>query len=86
MSSVLGKSVFRISDQVRHKPDCTTTEASLGLGISDFGSRGLVYLYLKKTLTKALISYTVTEQLICAFAFAFAKSKFSYGAVPCVTW
>ena len=30
--------------------------------------------------TKALISCVVTTQLICAFVFAYAKSKFSHDA------
>ena len=30
--------------------------------------------------TKALISCTVTAQLICAFVFAYGKSRFSYDA------
>ena len=38
------------------------------------GSRGNV---LK---TKAPISYVVTVQLICAFVFAYAKSRFSHDA------
>ena len=29
--------------------------------------------------TKALISWSVTAQLICVFVFAYAKSKFSNG-------
>ena len=39
----------------------------------------LFYLYFKNL--KALISYTVTAQLICAFVLSFAKSRFSHGAV-----
>ena len=30
--------------------------------------------------TKALISFTVTVQLICVFVFAYAKSRFSHDA------
>ena len=30
--------------------------------------------------TTALISYTVTAKLICAFVFAYAKSRFFHGA------
>ena len=33
------------------------------------------YMYVAKT--NMLISYAVTEQLICAFVFAYAKSRFS---------
>ena len=39
MSIVLRKSVFGISDQVQHKPDCSTTEDGSGLEILDYGSR-----------------------------------------------
>ena len=34
--------------------------------------------------TKALISCTVTVQLICAFVFAYAKSRFSHDAIHIV--
>ena len=36
------KSVFRVSDQVRHKPDCTTTKDGYRLEIGDLGSKGMV--------------------------------------------
>ena len=35
-------------------------------------------MYVAKT--KALISYTVTDQLICAFVFAYTKTRFSRDA------
>ena len=35
-------------------------------------------MYVAKT--KALISYAVTSQIICAFVFAYAKSQFSHNA------
>ena len=41
------------------------------LKILDLDSRGIV-------LTKALISCTVTVQLICIFVFTYAKSRFSH--------
>ena len=34
--------------------------------------------------TKALISFAVTAKLICAFAFAYAKSRFSHDAAQIV--
>ena len=37
-----------------------------------------MYMYIVKT--KVLISYTVTEQPICAFTFAYVKSRFSHDA------
>ena len=36
------KPVFRVSDQVLHKPGRTATEDGYGLEISDIGSRGIV--------------------------------------------
>ena len=35
-----------------------------------------IHMYLAKT--KALISYAVTAQLICAFVFTYAKIRFSH--------
>ena len=69
------KPVFGVSDQVRHKPGCTTTEDAERLEISDLGSRGIAK-------TKALISCAVTAQLICVFVFAYAKSRFSHNVFP----
>ena len=43
----------------------------------------LNYTYVAKT--KALISCAVTAQLICAFVFAYAKSRFSHDATHCVS-
>ena len=40
MSRVIRKLVFEVSDQVRHKPGCATTENGLGLEISDLARRG----------------------------------------------
>ena len=36
------KSVFVVSDQVRHNPGCTATEDSYRLEISDLESRGIL--------------------------------------------
>ena len=36
------KPVFRVSDQVQHKPGCTITEDGKRLEISDLASRGIV--------------------------------------------
>ena len=36
--------------------------------------------------TKALISCAVTTQLICGFALAYAKSRFSHNKAPIKTW
>ena len=45
MSRIVRKPVFGVSDHVRHKPGCTTTEDGKRLEISDLGSRGIV-LYI----------------------------------------
>ena len=42
MSLVVRKTVFRVSDQVKHKPDCTAKEDGYRLEISYLGSRGIV--------------------------------------------
>ena len=36
-------------------------------------------------MTKALISFAVTAKLICAFVFAYAKSRFSHDVAHLVT-
>ena len=77
MSLVVRKPVFRVSDLVRHKPGCAVTEDGQRLEILYLGSRGIVLAsYVVKT--KALISFAVTAQLISAFVFAYAKSRFSH--------
>ena len=73
------KPVFGVHDQVRYKPCCIATEDDYKLEFSDTGStrRGIVLSTVAKT--KALISCTVTMQLICAFIFAYMqKSRFSH--------
>ena len=56
---------------VRHKPGCTSTEDSQSrLELSDLEGKGVAK-------TGALISYTLTAQLVCSFDFAYAKSRFS---------
>ena len=69
--------VFRVSDLVSHKLGCTATEEFQKLEISNSGSRGIVRnIFVVKT--KALISCTVTSQLICAFVFAYAIRRFTH--------
>ena len=68
MSLVVRKPVFGVSDQVPHKPGCTATEDGWRLEISYLGRREIVRI----AKTKALISFTVTAQLICVFVFAYA--------------
>ena len=77
MSRVARKPVFRVSDQVSHKPGCTITEDARGLKFRIKEVEGLHYLCSK---TMALISCAVTAQLSCVFVFAYAKSSFSHDA------
>ena len=72
LSPVARKPIFR----VRHKLGCTVKEDGLRLEILDFRRRGIVLSKSHKTL--ALISCAVSAQLICAFGFAYAKSRFSH--------
>ena len=65
------KPVFGVSDQVQHKPGCTAIKNGCMLEILDSGSRGIILSIAK---TKALISWAVTVQLICAFKAAFLKT------------
>ena len=75
MGRVVRKSFFGVSDQVRHKPACTATEDGYGLEVLDSGrKRNARSIYGAKT--RALISCAVIAQLICAFVFAYAKSRF----------
>ena len=79
MSCVIRKPVFGVSDQVGHKQGSAATENGKRLEILDLGSRGIVLPLVAKT--KALISCAVvTVHLICAFVFAYAKSRFSHDA------
>ena len=71
------KPVFRVFDQVRHKPGYMATEDDEARNYGLRKKRNCT-IYVGKT--KALISYAVTAQLICAFVFAYAKSRFSHDA------
>ena len=62
------------SDQVRHKPGCTVTEAG------NFGLRKERNCTIRVAKTKALISFAVTAKLISAFVFAYVECWFSYAA------
>ena len=66
------KPVFGVSDQVRYKPGCTTTEDGRRLEISELGSRGIVLS------NKGADHLAVTAKLVCIFVFAYAKSRFSH--------
>ena len=54
MSLITTKPVFKVCEQVRHKPACTTTESTYRLEISDTELEVLYYLG-RKQQTKALI-------------------------------
>ena len=44
----MGKPVFRVSDQVQHKPSCTATEDGQTTAISDLGSRQTILCIWRK--------------------------------------
>ena len=71
MSRIMRKPVFRVYDQVQHKPGCAVTEDSEK-------NKGDCTIYVAET--KALISCTVNTQLICVFVFAYAEIWFSHDA------
>ena len=52
-----------------------------GLKYQILGSRGIV-LYVVRT--KAVICCAVTAQLICAFVYAYAKTRFSHEEALCL--
>ena len=70
LSRIIRKPVFGASDQVQQKQ---AQKMASGFKFQIKEVEGLYYLCSEKT--KAL-----TEQLICAFAFAYAKSRFSHDA------
>ena len=76
MSRHARKAVFRVSDQVRHKAVCTTTEDGLRLEIFGFRKKRDCTIFVVKT--KVLVSCAVTAQLICTFIFTYAKIRFSH--------
>ena len=67
--------LFRVSDQVQHKPGCTATEDSLRREILVMEEESI---YVAKT--NVLIKLRGYRQLICSFVFANAKSSFSHDA------
>ena len=71
MSCVVRKPVLRDSNQVRHNG--TVQFQRKARGFLNIGSRGIA-------LSLLLISCAITAQLICAFVFAFAKSRYSHEA------
>ena len=63
------------SDQVRHKPSCTSTE---DVEAANFGFRKKRNCTIRVATTKTLISFAVTVKLICACVFIYAKCWFSH--------
>ena len=59
------KPVFVVSDEVRHKPDCTTTEDSQKLEISDLRSRGNVYICSENKGADQLRGYRAADMCLC---------------------
>ena len=59
------KPVFGASDQVRHKPGCTTTEDGWRLEISDLGSRGNDYPYSENKGADQLRGYREADLRLC---------------------
>ena len=79
MNPVMRKPVFRVSEQIRHKPGCTDTEDRKRFEILDLEKKRDCTICIEKT--KALISCAFTAQLIWAFVFSCAKIRFSHDAV-----
>ena len=67
------KPVFRVSDQLRHKPGPTTTQDGLSLESLYLESRGLYCLCSENKGAEQLRGYREAK-LICVFVFALAKS------------
>ena len=65
MSLVVRKPVFGVSDQVRHKPGCTTTEDGWTLEIWDLGSERLYYLCSENKGADQLRGYRSADLRLC---------------------
>ena len=65
ISLVVRKTVFGISDQVRHKPGCTATEDDKKLEISDLESRGIVYPCRENKGADQLRGYREADLRLC---------------------
>ena len=64
MSLVVRKPVFRVSDQVPHKPGCTPTEDGRKLEISDL-AEGLYYLCCENKGADQLRGYPEADLRLC---------------------
>ena len=67
------------SDQFRHEPACTVTEADQKLEILDLCRTIVLSEWRKQTGADQLCSHC-TADLICAFCFAYADCWFSHAA------
>ena len=67
-----------VSDQVPHKPRCTSTEDGQRLESLNLGHRRIAKYPLCSENKKALISFTVTVHLVCAFVSSYVKYLFSH--------
>ena len=64
LSLVVRKPVFRVFNQVPHKPGCTATEDGLGLEIWYIGSRG-IDLRSENKHTDQLLGYSEADLRLC---------------------
>ena len=80
-SHVARKPVFGVSDNARHKPGCTGHMMARGLKFRSYEVS--CYIYVAKI--KALISCTVTAQLISAFVFFIFKRQVFSGRGSIIT-
>ena len=64
MSCVTTKPVFGVSDQVRHKPSCATTENGKRFEILDLDRRGIV-LYSENKGADKLRAYRTADLRLC---------------------
>ena len=65
MSLVVRKPVFRVSDQIRHEPGCTTTEDDTGLKIRIKEVEGLYYLCSENKGADQLRGYPEADLRLC---------------------
>ena len=84
-----------VSDEVRHKPGCTGTEAEI-LKALNFGFKKKRDCTIGEAKTKALISFAVAAKLVCTFVLAYMQDCkllvfscegsycFDFGFIKCI--
>ena len=82
-SLVMRKPVFRVCDQVRHKPACAATEARYRLESSDIETRGIILS--RQRTTMALISLRECAGWSAPLLFAYCINMFSYDVAHAIT-